>query len=149
MKQSDIFSIIIIATVGTIASYFAVNAFLSNPDDASESITTVDEISPELVRPDSELFNPDAINPTVEVMIDGCKDLDQNGLIDYAELVACDKITPTEPIETQLIICSDGSTVEDASQCPQSQTDETENPDQQNQQDNPQGDQEQQQTEGQ
>lgn len=99
MKQSDIFSIVIIAVVGTLASYFAVNAFLDNPDNASATITTIQAISPELAVPDSELFNPNAINPTVEVMIDGCKDLDQNGIIDYQELVACDKITPETPAE--------------------------------------------------
>ena len=127
MKQSDIFSIIIIATVGTLASYFAVNALLGDPNDLSQTITTIDEISPELIRPDSELFNPDAINPTVEVMIDGCKDLDHNGIIDYAELVACDKIQIEQPQEEQgegegtLYTCEDGTLVTDESQCKKSQ----------------------------
>ena len=125
MKQSDIFSIIIIAAVGTLASYCAVNALLGDPNDLSETITTIDEISPELIRPDSELFNPNAINPTVEVMIDGCKDLDHNGIIDYAELVACDKIQEEQPQEEQgegsLYTCEDGTLVADQSQCKQSQ----------------------------
>lgn len=147
MKQSDIFSIIIIAVVGTLASYFAINAFLPNPDDATAVITTIDEISPDLATPDSELFNPDAINPTVEVLIDGCKDLDHNGLIDYAELVACGKIAPEEVPQTY--VCTDGTVVTDESQCPkeqeQEQTQEPENQEQQNQQNQ----QEQQQPEGQ
>lgn len=155
MKQSDIFSIIIIATVGTLASYFAVNAFLDNPDDAAVSITTIDEISPDLATPDPELFNPDAVNPTVEVMIDGCKDLDQNGLLDYQELVACDKITPEEPQqpddpgEGTLYPCNDGTLVTDKAQCPENQKQEPEQPQSNQQQDNPQGQTEQQQTEGQ
>ena len=149
MKQSDIFSIIIIATVGTLVSYFAVNSFLGNPDEATATITTINEISPDLVTPDSELFNPDAINPTVEVMIDGCKDLDHNGIIDYAELVACDKVTPDspeEPVEEeeeeiQLFTCSDGTKVLEESLC-QNKQQQSENPtegDQGQQQQQPEG----------
>jgi hypothetical protein len=93
MKQSDIFSIIIIAAIGVMASYFAVNSFLGNPDEATETIKTITEISPELEKPDPELFNKAALNPTVEVEIDGCKDLDHNGIIDYAEMVACGRAT--------------------------------------------------------
>ena len=93
MKQSDIFSIIIIAVVGTMASYFCVNSMLGDPDEASEQITIIDEITPDLEKPDPELFNESALNPTVEVEIDGCKDLDHNGIIDYAEMVACGKVS--------------------------------------------------------
>lgn len=147
MKQSDIFSIIIIATAGTLASYFAVNAILGNPDDATAVITTINPISPNLEEPDSELFNPEAINPTVEVMIDGCKDLDHNGIIDYAELVACGKIEAETPqqqdnTEGQLHTCSDGSLVTDESQCSENQKQEQE---QQNEQQNEQQDQQDQQ----
>ena len=146
MKQSDIFSIIIIAVVGTVASYFAVNAILGNPNDATAVITTINEISPNLEEPDSELFNPAAINPTVEVMIDGCKDLDHNGMIDYAELVVCGKIeaeTPQQQDNGQgaLHACSDGSLVEDESKCPENQKQEQQQ-DQQNEQQEQQDQQE-------
>jgi hypothetical protein cdiviTM7_02684 len=74
MKQSDIFSIIIIATVGTLATYLGINSLLGDPNLRSEKIKTIEPISAELKEPDSELFNPDAINPTVEVYIGDCNE---------------------------------------------------------------------------
>ena len=47
MKQSDIFSIIIIATVGTLATYFAVNSLLGGPNLQSVKIKTINPISAE------------------------------------------------------------------------------------------------------
>lgn len=94
MKQSDIFTIIIIASIGMVGAFFASNAILGNPDELMLKHKNISPISTEVVEPDPETFNRDAINPTVEVYVGQCEDVDQNGILDRAELVACGKATP-------------------------------------------------------
>lgn len=87
MKQSDIFTVVLVASVGTIVAFILVNMFLKVPD--SEKIKTMDVIQSTLAEPDPEMYNIDAINPTVEVYVGDCQDADQNGILDSAELEAC------------------------------------------------------------
>lgn len=89
MKQSDIFTIIAVALVGIIASTLIFNLIIGNPDEKYVSFKVVEVIEPELESPNAEVFNPDAINPTVEVYVGECVDQDQNGVLDEAELIAC------------------------------------------------------------
>lgn len=90
MKQSDIFSLILIASVGTLAAFFVCQSLMGNPDDASVKFKAlVNPVSSALVVPDPEVFNGAAINPTVEVYVGSCEDIDQNGILDAAELEAC------------------------------------------------------------
>lgn len=90
MKQSDIFTLILIAGIGTLAAFFACNAILGDPNEAKTSFTRLSSvIESNLVQPDPEVFNEDAINPTIEVYVGDCVDVDQNGLLDRAELIAC------------------------------------------------------------
>lgn len=91
MKQSDIITVVIIAVVGTLAAYFGVNAILGNPSDATFDFKTITPITAEIDEPDPEVFNRAAINPTVEVFVGECADLDQNGTIDKAEAINCGK----------------------------------------------------------
>lgn len=91
MKQSDIFSIILIATIGTLAAFFIVNSVMGDPNEKSVTFNTIDAASSSVVTPDPEVFNKEAINPTIEVYVGECEDVDQNGIIDQAELVACGK----------------------------------------------------------
>ena len=117
MRQSDIFSIIIIAAAGTLFSYFLVNSLLGDPNLEIVNVKTIQEISPAIDTPDSELFNPDAINPTVEVFVGECEDIDQNGILSRDELVACGKVSEDDKSDTELVFCSDGTAVTDVSLC--------------------------------
>ena len=128
MRKSDIFSVIIIATVGTLASYFAVNAFLGDPNMSSAQITTIQDISPTLTAPDPELFNFDAINPTVEVNIEECEDIDGNDIIDIDELRKCEQTKEKED-EQIVYTCSNGAMVLDISICEQIENSVIEYPD--------------------
>lgn len=101
MKQSDIFTIIIIASIGMVGAFFASNALLGNPDELILKHKTISQITTEVVAPDPETFNQDAINPTVEVYVGQCEDVDQNGILDRAELVACGKATPEQAAEEE------------------------------------------------
>lgn len=89
MRQSDIFTVIAVAVVGVVVSSVLLNMILGNPDEKSVSFKTVEVIESTLENPDPEVFNPEAINPTVEVYVGECVDIDQNGELDEAELIAC------------------------------------------------------------
>lgn len=90
MKQSDIFTLVLIAGIGTLAAFFLCNAIMGDPDLATTNFKTLTHvIDNKLVSPDPEIFNGSAINPTIEVYVGDCEDIDQNGLLDMAELVAC------------------------------------------------------------
>lgn len=90
MKQSDIISLILIAGIGTLAAFFACNAILGDPDKATTEFTALNKvITKDLVAPNPEIFNAYAINPTIEVYVGNCEDIDQNGMLDMAELIAC------------------------------------------------------------
>lgn len=91
MKQSDLFTIIIVATVGMIAAFLASNAILGNPDLEKVTFNRVEPISETIVQPDTELFNDKAINPTVEVEVGTCEDSNGNGILDPEEREACMK----------------------------------------------------------
>ena len=101
MKQSDIFSLILIASVGTLAAFFVCQSLMGNPNDASVKFKAFAKpIDSALVAPDPEVFNGAAINPTVEVYVGECEDVDQNGILDAAELEACTTVEE-EPEENE------------------------------------------------
>ena len=96
MKKSDIITVILIASIGVIISIVLTNTLLGNPDERSVSFKSIVQVEPDLAEPDSEIFNIAAINPTIEVYVGACEDIDQNGIIDRAELEACSEDTPNE-----------------------------------------------------
>jgi hypothetical protein len=72
MKKTDIAMIILIAGVGILVAYFiAVNIpFLKIPEKGVE-VQTVDPIRSEISEPSKSVFNAEAINPTVEIVVGG------------------------------------------------------------------------------
>ena len=91
MKQSDLLSIVAIAVFGFIVSYLVVGMFM-NPDDAKVTYKKVSPIDATVQMPSPDLFNVNAINPTVEVYIGNCIDIDQDGVLSDTEKVACNAI---------------------------------------------------------
>lgn len=91
MKQSEIFTIVMVAAVGMLISFVTLKSLLGDPDLKVVSIGTVKPVSSTLGEPDPEIFNEDAINPTIEVYVGACQDVDRNGILDQAELTACGK----------------------------------------------------------
>lgn len=92
MKQSDIISIILIAIFGIGLAAWGCNALLGNPDDAVVTYKTINKIDSSLAEPDADIFNINAINPTVEVYVGSCVDADRDGVLSDAELAACNEI---------------------------------------------------------
>ena len=72
MKKTDIAMIVLIAGVGILIAYFiAVNIpFLKIPEQGVE-VQTVDPIRSEISEPSNSVFNAEAINPTVEIVVGG------------------------------------------------------------------------------
>lgn len=102
MKQSDIFTVIIVATVGTVAAAILCNLLLGDPNAKSVTFKTITVIEASLAEPDPEVFNPEAVNPTVEVYVGDCVDQDQNGTLDEAELTACGRSDGTVEINNNV-----------------------------------------------
>lgn len=69
MKRSDIAAIVLIAGVSIAVAYFVASAIIGKPSNESVKVQTAAAISPDVVQPDTNIFNKDAINPTVEVAI--------------------------------------------------------------------------------
>lgn len=69
MKNSEKASILFIITVSVIASYLIASIVIGSPNSETKKVDTISPITTEVVKPDSSIFNKDAINPTVEVVI--------------------------------------------------------------------------------
>lgn len=69
MKKNDIALIILIVSISLAISYFIIKAIVGNPKNQQTSAEVVEPISPSLVQPSSQVFNRDAINPTVVIQI--------------------------------------------------------------------------------
>lgn len=71
MKKSDIAMIILIASVSVLTAYFVTRALLGDIKSESVKVKTIEPITAEVVEPDKTVFNENAINPTVEIIIGG------------------------------------------------------------------------------
>ena len=100
MKTSDYISIFTIAIAGTILAYFLMNYFLGDPVEKTVSFEYLEAVSGDLVTPDSEVFNAGAINPTVEVFVGSCEDINHDGVIDEGEKVECGEARGVDTGET-------------------------------------------------
>lgn len=101
MRRSDIFTVTFIASVGVLLTFIACSFLLGDPDTRYLKHKTIGKITADLTSPDPEVFNVDAINPTVEVYVGSCEDVDRNGILDRAELVACGRATPETAAEEE------------------------------------------------
>jgi len=72
MKKTDIAMIILIASVSIMAAYFIAGSLPMFRDvNKPVKVKIAAPISKSVEQPDPDLFNSDAINPTVEVIIGG------------------------------------------------------------------------------
>ena len=101
MKRSDIFTVTFVASVGILFTFIVSSFLLGDPDAKYLKHKTIGKITADLTSPDPEVFNVDAINPTVEVYVGSCEDVDRNGILDRAELVACGRATPETAAEEE------------------------------------------------
>jgi|AntRauTorckE6833_2_1112554.scaffolds.fasta_scaffold20675_3 hypothetical protein len=78
MKKSDIAMIILIASVSMLIAYFVARAIFGDAYTGNAQVKAAEPISSEVVEPNTEIFNEDAINPAVPVRIgeDGTIEID-------------------------------------------------------------------------
>jgi hypothetical protein len=69
MKNTDKAAIIFIASLSVLVAYFVASTFIGKPSSESVKVKTVEPITADVVKPDPTIFNKDAINPTVTVVI--------------------------------------------------------------------------------
>ncbi|MNT36346.1 hypothetical protein D3C72_1724220 [compost metagenome] len=72
MKKTDIAMIILIASMSVLVAYFIAGALpMFKTNEKPVKVKTVDVIKTDVIEPDPAIFNKEAINPTVEVLIGG------------------------------------------------------------------------------
>lgn len=71
MKKADVAMIILIASVSILVAYFIAKAILGDVSEQTARVKTAEPITAEVASPDPKVFNTNAINPTVEVIIGG------------------------------------------------------------------------------
>jgi hypothetical protein len=71
MKKSDIAMIILIASISVLIAYFVAKAIVGDVQNESVKVKVTEPITTDITEPDTTVFNADAINPTVEVIIGG------------------------------------------------------------------------------
>ena len=70
MKKTDIAMIILIAGFSVLISYLVINSLAQGGfSEQTYEVKTTEPISNEYIKPSDEIFNKDAINPTVQVNI--------------------------------------------------------------------------------
>ncbi|MEO5950793.1 MAG: hypothetical protein ABIQ04_05075 [Candidatus Saccharimonadales bacterium] len=69
MKKSDIAMIILIASASMLIAYFVAKGVVGDVQNQVVKVKTAQSISSDVSEPDKAIFNSNAINPTVEVII--------------------------------------------------------------------------------
>lgn len=70
MKKSDIATIVLIVSVSVLVAFFTTQAIFNNFATEEVNVKTIEAIDTSVAEPDPDVFNEEAINPTVEVQID-------------------------------------------------------------------------------
>ena len=74
MKKTDIAMLILIASVSVLIAFFVAKGIFGDVNNKPATVRTIDLIDPEIKnQPSSEIFNKSAINPAVQVQINGTK----------------------------------------------------------------------------
>ncbi|MDD3035316.1 MAG: hypothetical protein PHO93_00140 [Candidatus Saccharimonadaceae bacterium] len=71
MKKTDIAMIILIASISILIAYFVGKALFGDYTSEGVKIKTIDSVSATIEEPSKEIFNEDAINPTVQAHVVG------------------------------------------------------------------------------
>jgi hypothetical protein len=69
MKKAELATIVLIASISVLVAYLVTQSLLGGITNESVKIKTIDRIESAFEPPSKDVFNEDAINPTVEVQI--------------------------------------------------------------------------------
>jgi hypothetical protein len=71
MKKTDIAMIVLIACVSVLIAFFVAKSIFGDVYNGSAKVKTIEAIDAAIVEPSPEIFNKTAINPAVQVQING------------------------------------------------------------------------------
>ena len=71
MKKTDVTLIIMIATISVITAFFIARSVFGDVYSGKATVKTIEAISSSVEEPSTDVFNKDAINPSVRVQIQG------------------------------------------------------------------------------
>ena len=71
MKKTDIAMILLIAVASVMIAFFVTKAVIGESATEVVKVDTMEKINSEIAPVDTTIFNKQAINPAVEVQIDG------------------------------------------------------------------------------
>lgn len=69
MKSSEIATIILIVLISSVSAFFVGQAIWGDPGEKSHKVGFMEEITDRFAEPSKDIFNEEAINPTVQVVI--------------------------------------------------------------------------------
>ena len=78
MKKADIAMIVLIASVSVLLSFFIAKSIFGDVYSGSAKVKTIDKIDSSIIEPSKEIFNENAINPTIPINIDGTNNSDSS-----------------------------------------------------------------------
>lgn len=73
MKKTDLAMIILIASVSVIIAFFVAKSIFGDVYNGTAKVKTIDRIDSFVGKPSPDIFNKNAINPAVQVQINGTK----------------------------------------------------------------------------
>lgn len=71
MKKNEIALLILVASLAAFVTYLAANALIGGRTSQPVAVESIEPISAEIQTPSKEIFNDQAINPTVPINIGG------------------------------------------------------------------------------
>lgn len=78
--KNDLATAIVAAITGVLLAYFISNMVISKLAKSTDKVKTVDSsVSADLADPDENVFNYKSLNPTVEVYVGNCTDINMYG----------------------------------------------------------------------
>jgi len=69
MKKADIAMIVLIATISVVTSIFLAKMVFGDVYKGTAQVKTIEKITSDIEKPNGDIFNKGAINPTVQVDI--------------------------------------------------------------------------------
>ncbi len=73
MKKTDIAMIVLIASVSVVVAFFVAKSVFGDVYTGTAKVKTIDKIDSTIVDPNPAIFNKNAINPAIQVQINGSK----------------------------------------------------------------------------
>lgn len=71
MKKSDLIMIVIIASISVLAAFFIARTIFGDTYTGKTKAQIIDKIDSSIIQPSSDIFNKNAINPTIQVNVTG------------------------------------------------------------------------------